>query len=448
MKVNKYNMYLKVSSIVIIAVLLLIPTGMITNLIHEREAVQKEAIEEVSSKWGDAQTLTGPFISIPYYKFIKQSSNNINDDGKIVRVKDYIHILPTELKLNGDLQPNLKNRGIHEIVVYNTNIHVAGYFEPINLNELDIPLENIRLSDAVLTTGITDLRGVKEQVQLKWNDTSSLFNPGVVSNDVVKSGINAPINLQNSDSLKHNFSFNLELKGSEYIYFTPVGKNTELAFKSPWKHPKFTGAFLPDTSDFENGFASKWKILHLNRNYPQMWTGPQYEIGSSAFGIDLFVPVDNYQKSFRASKYAILFIAFTFIAFFFIEVMNKVFIHPIQYILVGIALVVFYTLLLSLSEHIAFNFAFLISSLATILLVAGYVRAILGHAKFALLISGILFLMYSFIFVIIQLQDFALLFGSIGVFVILAIVMYVSRKIDWYSLNPDINIKKEVIEGN
>ncbi len=446
MKLSKYNMYLKVSSIVIIAFLLLIPTGMITRLIHEREYVQQNAIKEVSSKWGEAQTISGPFISIPYYKYIKQSDNTA-DNNKIVKVKDYIHILPAQLKLNGKMQPTLKNRGIYNIVVYNANVEVSGYFDPINLSELDIPLENIRLSDAVLTTGITDLRGVKEQVQLNWNDSSTLFNPGVVSNDVVKSGINAQIAIQNADSNQYKFSFDLSLKGSEFLYFTPVGKNTELAFQSPWQHPKFNGAFLPDTSNTSaSGFNANWKILHLNRNYPQMWVGPQYEIGSSAFGIDLYVPVDNYQKSFRASKYAVLFIAFTFITFFFIEVLNKVFIHPVQYILVGIALVVFYTLLLSFSEHMAFNLAFLISALATLLLVAGYVRAILGNAKFTLLISGILLLMYSFIFVIIQLQDFALLFGSIGVFIILAIVMYVSRKIDWYNLNPEANNKPYSVE--
>jgi inner membrane protein len=166
-----------------------------------------------------------------------------------------------------------------------------------------------------------------------------------------------------------------------------------------------------------------------------MWTGGNYSVKESAFGIDLLLPVDNYQKSYRSIKYAILFIGFTFLVFFFIEILNKVFIHPIQYILVGIALIVFYTLLLSISEHIQYNFAFIISALATLLLVAGYIKAILNSSKLTALISGILLILYTFIFVVIQLQDFALLIGSIGIFIILGLVMYYSRKIDWYNLN-------------
>ena len=158
------------------------------------------------------------------------------------------------------------------------------------------------------------------------------------------------------------------------------------------------------------------------------------------------MPVDNYQKSYRSIRYAILFIAFTFLVFFFIEVLNKVFIHPIQYILVGIALIVFYSLLLSISEHLKFNFAFIISAIATLLLVAGYVKAILKSNKLAILLTCILFLLYTFIFIIIQLQDFALLIGSIGIFIILGLVMYYSRKIDWYNLSLKETNDNNVVE--
>ena len=172
-----------------------------------------------------------------------------------------------------------------------------------------------------------------------------------------------------------------------------------------------------------------------------MWTGNKYSISDSSFGIDLILPVDNYQKSYRSIRYAILFIAFTFLVFFFIEVLNKLFIHPIQYILVGMALVVFYTLLLSISEHLNFNLAFLVSALATLLLIAGYVKAILKSKALTYFIVAVLTILYSFIFIIIQLQDFALLIGSIGIFIILGLTMYYSRKIDWFSLTLN-EIKK------
>lgn len=443
MKGLKYNIYFKVATIIFIGLVLLIPTSMIEGLIFERENTQKEAISEVSSKWANEQTISGPFVSIPYYKYIKEFSKK-DSVNKIVQVKEYIHILPTELKITGKINPELRNRGIYEIVVYNSKINVSGKFKELNLSEFDIPEKDILFDKARLSVGIDDLRGIEKGVQLDWNNQKSSFNPGVVSNDIINSGINATVAVQSKDSLSHTFSFDLDLKGSQLLYFTPVGKVTDITVTSPWKNPSFNGAFLPDSRTIsEAGFKANWNVLHLNRNYPQMWIGNSYSIKESSFGIDLLLPVGNYQKTFRSIRYAILFIGFTFLTFFFIEVLNRVFIHPIQYILVGIALIVFYTLLLSISEHVAFNLAFILAALATLLLIAGYVKAILKSNALTFLLTGILLILYSFIFVIIQLQDFALLIGSIGIFIILGLVMYFSRKIDWYNLNLKETEKKE-----
>lgn len=435
MKGLKYNIYFKVATIAFIGLVLLIPTSMIESLIYERQNTQQEAIHEVSSKWANEQTISGPFISIPYFKYIKEFSKK-DSVNKVVQVRDYIHILPNELKINGKIDPELRNRGIYEIVVYNSKIKIAGKFNAIKISDLDIPAKDIQLDKARLSVGIDDLRGIEKSVFLDWNKQQFSFNPGVISNDIISSGINAPINIKAVDSTSFTFAFDLDLKGSQRLYFTPVGKVTDIEVSSPWKNPSFNGAFLPDSRNVnESGFNAHWNVLHLNRNYPQMWVGSNYSIKESSFGIDLLLPVDNYQKSFRSIRYAILFIGFTFLTFFFIEVLNKKFIHPIQYILVGIALIVFYTLLLSLSEHLAFNIAFIISASATLLLIAGYVKAILKSNALTFLLIGILFIIYTFIFIIIQLQDFALLIGSIGIFIILCLVMYFSRKIDWYNLN-------------
>jgi inner membrane protein len=276
------------------------------------------------------------------------------------------------------------------------------------------------------------LRGIEKQIKLRWNGEYFNFNPGVTTNDVVQNGINSPISINLMDSTDYNFSFSLDLKGSQLLYFTPVGKVTDVNMTSSWKNPSFDGAFLPDTRKVTNkGFTANWNILNLNRNYPQAWTGSKFSLNESAFGINLLLPVDNYQKSYRAIRYAILFIGFTFMVFFFIEVLNRYFIHPVQYILVGIALVIFFILLISISEQLNFNSAYIISAIATLLLIAGYVKAILKSFKLTFLISGILFILYSFIFIIIQLQDLSLLIGSIGIFIVLGLVMYFSRKIDW-----------------
>lgn len=441
MKSLKTNIPLKVGAIVLIALLLLIPTAMIGDLIAEREHTQNQAIKEVSSKWGEEQTLTGPFISIPYYRYVKELTQK-GAPEKLVQVKDYLHILPTQLQITGNIQPEKRTRGIYEIVVYNSTLNISGEFNNIDLTGLDIQPQNILFDNAEFVVGINDLRGIEEEVKLNWNKDLISFNPGVASNDLVSSGINARVKIDPNDSSQYRFNFSLDIKGSQLLYFTPVGKVTNIDLKSDWPNPSFNGAFLPDSREVsEQGFTAQWNVLHLNRNYPQQWTGNRYAVGSSAFGIDLLLPVDSYQKTHRSIRYAILFIGFTFLVFFFIEVLNKIFIHPVQYILVGIALIIFYSLLLSVSEHLQFNLAFILSALATLLLIAGYIKAILKSGTLTLLTTGILTILYTFIFVIIQLQDYALLIGSIGIFIILAMVMYFSRKIDWYGLN--LNEKKE-----
>ena len=180
----------------------------------------------------------------------------------------------------------------------------------------------------------------------------------------------------------------------------------------------------------------------MNRNYPQIWIGSKYQIRESSFGTDLLLPVDNYKKSNRVAKYAILFVVLTFLVFFFVEVLNKVFIHPVQYLLVGIALVVFYSLLLAFSEHMLFNLSYILSSILTLTLVTAYATAILKSKKVGMMIFGILLILYLFIFTIIQLEDYALLIGSIGIFIILSIVMYFSRKIDWYQIKLGEEVDK------
>lgn len=417
---------------------------MIKSLIYERELTQNDAIREVSAKWGEKQTISGPFISIPFYRYVKEYSKK-NSSEKTVQIKEYIHILPTELNISGNINPEKRYRGIYEIVVYNSKLTISGSFNNIDLEAIDIHKKNILFNNAEFVIGINDLRGIEQQVNLNWNKQNISFNPGVSSNDVVSSGINAMLSIDTNNNSSYNFSLTIDLKGSQLLYFTPVGKVSDINLKSNWSNPSFNGAFLPDKREVnKNGFKANWNVLHLNRNYPQIWTSNKHTIENSSFGIDLLLPIDNYQKSYRSIQYAILMIGFTFLVFFFIEVLNKVFIHPIQYILVGIALIVFYTLLLSLSEHIQYNLAFIVSALATLLLIAGYVLAILKSKKLTLIISGILTVLYTFIFVIIQLQDYALLIGSIGIFIILGLVMYFSRKIDWYQLN--LNEKNERIE--
>lgn len=434
MKKLKNSIFFKVGIIFVLILLLLIPTTMVQDLIHERENVQQSAINEVSQKWSGGQTLAGPYLAIPYDKFIKQYSQK-DSVYKVVKLREWLYYLPEKLDINGTIKPEKRHRGIYEVVVYESELKINGTFKPIDFAQFEIEEQNIHFDKATLNIGISDLKGIEKQINLKWNNSEVPFNSGTSTAHIVQSGINASVLIENKDSVLHQFSLEIDLKGSQYLYFMPVGKTTDVNLKSNWTTPSFTGTYLPDSREVsEKGFTANWNVLHLNRNYPQSWIGTQHNITYSYFGTDLLLPVDNYKKAYRVAKYAILFLTLTFMVFFFVEVLNKVFIHPIQYLLVGIAIVVFYTLLLSFSEHIAFNFAYILASILTLGLITSYTAAILKSKEIGLLIFGILFILYSFIFTIIQLENYALLIGSLGIFIILALVMYFSRKIDWYNI--------------
>ena len=436
----KNNLYFKIGGIVLIALLLLIPTGMIKSIIYEREQTQREAIDEVSEKWGGAQTLQGPVLTIPYTRYVKEIDKATGKET-LVQITERLHVLPSKLDIQASVKPDRRHRGVYEIVVYNSALHVSGAFTKLDFKDLEAKGHSFKFNEATLNAGIDDLRGIEKQIELNWEGKKLPFNPGVSNQDIFYSGINSKVSISPTDDHLYRFSFDIELKGSQQLYFTPVGKETDVVLNSDWQTPKFDGAFLPDQHKTDKaGFKAHWNILNLNRNYPQSWTGSSYKLRDSSFGVDLKLPVDNYQKSHRSIHYAILFIGLTFLVFFFIEIFQSSGIHPIQYILVGIALVVvFYTLLLSISEHIRFNYAFILSALATVALISLYVRAILRSLKMSLFIAGLLSMLYIFIFVIIQLEDLALLIGSIGVFIILGLVMYFSRKIDWYNIGQDKN---------
>ena len=434
MKNLKSNVFVKVGIIIIMAMLLLIPATMVKQLVHEREEVHQSAINEVSMKWGNGQTISGPYIAVPYDKYITQFKND-NISKEIVKVRDWIYFLPENLTINGSIMPEKRYRGIYEVVVYDSNLKINGVFNPLDFTLADVEKNDIHYDQATLNIGITDLKGIEKQISLNWNDSIIYFNSGTTSRDIAYSGINTPILISEDNIEQYSFAMELDIKGSQYLYFIPVGKTTDINLKSDWQSPSFTGNYLPDERLLnENGFTANWNILHLNRNYPQVWKGREYSVNDSAFGTDLLLPVDNYTKSYRVARYAILFIALTFLVFFFVEVLRKVFIHPVQYLLVGLAVVMFYTLLLSFSEHITFNLSYLLAGILTLSLITGYTSAILRSKMVGGLILGILSIFYTFIFVIIQMEDFALLIGSLGVFIILGISMYFSRKIDWYNI--------------
>lgn len=418
MKRNAYS--IKAALIAVLVLLLLIPATMIMGLISEREHRQYEATGEVSNKWGDAQTVTGPALIIPYITKPGETSIAV--------------FLPDKLTVNGELLPEIRRRGIYEVPVYNSHLQINGSFPVLDIRELSISPDALLLKDAYLAVGISDMRGITNQAGVQWNGRSFLFNPGVTASTLFPHGmqVKLPLSLSDAGVVTGDFAINLDLRGSGQLFFSPVGKTTVININSNWTNPSFAGAFLPNTRKVhDKGFSASWQVSNLNRNYPQSWKGVNAYLNTADFGVKLFMPVDVYQQSTRAVKYAILIIGLTFLVFYFIELLQHKYVHPLQYILIGGALCIFYTLLIALAEQLNFSLAYLIAGILTILLVTFYTASILRSYRTAIGIGGALSLLYGFIYVIIRSEDQALLMGSLGLFLILAVVMYFSRRIKW-----------------
>lgn len=420
---------LKIVSIGILILVLLIPTSMISSLTQERESRRDSVVKEINQKWGMGQTLTGPFFTIPYKSFYKDENEkqkfNIH----------YLHILPERLKISGNIDPLVRYRSIYEAILYNAQITVSGNFTIPALSQSNIDPDNVLWNLAIFSIGITDMKGIGENIEITFNQKKYSVSPGLKTTDIAAAGVSSVIPLSPSENT-NPFLFQLNINGSEQLQFIPVAEETNVELKSGWPSPSFNGAFLPTTRNITaNGFSAQWKILHLNRNFPQFWTGNTYPVNTAAFGLKFLITADIYQKSNRLSKYAIMFIIFTFSAFFFSEIINRKRVHPIQYLLIGLAVILFYILLLSISEYVNFDYAYLLSALAVTILISGYAAGIVKNRRFTFTVFGILIILYSYLYIVLQLEDYALIMGSIGLLVVLSTVMYITRKIDWYTLD-------------
>jgi len=447
------SIMIKLFSIGFLILILLIPSSWIGDMIVERQQRAEQVMSEVADKWSGSQTLSGPVLVIPYRK------QEVLDHGKEgIEIREHVekaYFLPEQLDITGTIAPEILHRGIFDAVVYESALEIKSNFSQPVFKNLSIADDMVLWKDAYMIFGITDLRGISDNPTFMVGDKTLSAEP---SNDIGVSvkrttkevnseysnqtqelrnagssnGIIVKLNLENP-AFNENVKIKLNLRGSHRLDFVPAGKTTTVKLSGPWSDPSFDGEFLPATREVsESGFTASWKVLHFNRPFSQQWTDNNQQLNGADFGIKLLIPVDQYQKSIRTSKYGVLIILLTFVALFLVEITQKIRIHPFQYILIGAALTIYYTLLLSFSEHIGYNLAYIISSLATVLLISLYSITFLRNTRLTILFSLLLVIFYTFIFVIILQQDFSLLLGSIGLFLIVSLLMYFSRKVSWY----------------
>jgi inner membrane protein len=413
------SLTLKMVILAVMGLLLLIPLEMIKSVIRERQQSSEEIRKEISFQWSGSQIISGPVLNVPVLINSQDKDN--------VRTKAVFHILPEKLDIKGNVDTEKRHKSIYQAVVYTSDLNISGEFILPDITAAEI--KEILWDEAYLSIGISDNRGLKGTVEMNINDTMPEAVPGVRDADLFASGItfDLPSSLQGKTL---PFSSKIKLSGSESIRFIPLGKTTTVSLTSPWTAPGFIGNFLPAERNIDkSGFKANWLVTNLNRNFPQAWLGKEYSMDSESFGTDFIIQNDHYQKSLRSAKYGILFIALTFLSLIFIEFSFREKIHVFHYLLMSLALILFFSLLNSLSEYTGFTAAYLISASATIILILFFLRSLMRNRRHVLIITGMLLFLYAFIFVLLTLNDYAYIAGNIGLFVLLAITMRLSLKL-------------------
>lgn len=420
------SLTLKIILLAGMGLILLIPLEMIKSIIREREANSQKVKQEISMQWAGRQNVSGPVLNIPVKIFPVGE--------KAMPYTTIYHIMPETLNITGNIKTEKRHRSIYEAVVYTSSVQLSGEFK---IPEITPEEKNeILWENAYFTLGISDNRGVKGSVAINIESSAADAVPGLKDIEVFKSGISFPVSLS-SEKKSIPFSLNLDLSGSENLSFSPVGKTTSVTLASGWNSPGFNGNFLPAYRQVDvSGFKADWLVTNLNRNFPQVWQGNEFSPAADSFGVEFVLQADHYQKSLRSAKYGILFIALTFLALLFAEMAGGENFQVISYLLVSLALVLFFSILNALSEHIGFNSAYFVSSISTIGLIVLFLWKQATSRKPVWLILGLLAFLYSFIYILLTLNDYAYLAGNIGLFVLLAVTMAISIRLKVFRKQP------------
>ena len=420
-------------------IVLLIPLEFVKELIAERSLRQEEVVRDINSKWGNEVVLSGPILKIPYKTYKEEKvyiQKTKSYEIKTEEIMNVAYVFPDELNIDSSVKIKEEplKRGIYESAVYTADIDVQGYFPTINLSGRDIEPKDILWDKITVLIKSSNLKGVKDNLVVNANGSLLAMAPRY-SQEYLNAIQSAYVKGLSADKIETiPFSFNLKINGSESLQFIPIGKETKVTMESDWDSPSHMGKYIPEDGSREvsdDGFKASWKVLQINRQFEQKFYNRLPDLLEFAFGTKLIVPVDEYQKSERTTKYGFMVIGLTLLVFLLIQLVSRIYIHPFQYVMIGLALVMFYTLLISISEHSTFLKAYIVAAVSVLALITLYSRGILKGFKFPMLVSASLGSLYAFIYIIIQLENYALLAGSIGLFVILAIIMFASRKIDW-----------------
>jgi inner membrane protein len=437
------SLTLKLGAIALLILLLLIPLLMISGVIQDRQQLRDGVLEDIARSSSYSQQLSGPLMVVPYTKVVRTWKLNEKTNQRYQELgeeRGRLYFLPERFELNGQVETELRKRGIYEARLFHADNRISGHFSlPAQLG-IKEGFSDYQFDQPFLAVGISDIRGIENALKLELDGQRLDFVPG---SQVRWLGEGVHVTLPALDAkapTELTFGFNLRLQGTGQLQVLPVGKTSKVSLAANWPHPSFVGNYLPAQREVtDQGFTANWQTSFFSTNLQEAMnscvSGKNCEVfNSRSFGVSFIDPVDQYLKSDRAIKYALLFIVLTFAGFFLFEVLKSLAVHPVQYALVGVALAFFYLLLLSLSEHIGFALAYLLSAGACVLLIGFYVCHVLRSVRHGLSFSAGLAALYGLLYGLLSAEDYALLMGSLLLFGLLGVFMVLTRKLDWYGV--------------
>lgn len=421
--------------------LLGIPLVLVALLVYERQERSRAVEAEIASIWGGPQQMTGPFVVVPYTVKVETTTQQGARSEQIQERRAIF--VPEILDIKSEARTEVLHRSIFDVTVYKAEVTIGGRFGALEIAEVVANPESVRWRDATLVMSLAEVAGLKDVATATLNETETLpFAPSLGVPGSTQNGIHVRLAAArqlyvtpDAAPTPFTFQFKLSFSGSTSLSFAPAARETRVAMTSDWPSPSFSGAFLPnDRSVRPDGFSAAWKVPHLARSVPNAWSlnefGPE-RFYPYQFGVTFYQPVEFYDLVFRATKYALLFIASAFMAMFVLELLSARRVHPVQYLFAGLALVFFYVLLLSLAEHTGFLAAYLAASAATGGMLSLYLGKALASARGGWLMLAMFGALFGLLYLILRLEDYALLAGALLGFTMLTLVMFATLRVDW-----------------
>jgi inner membrane protein len=458
---RRLAVFLKIGCICLLIPFLLIPLALTNGVLQERQGLQQQAAREIAGIWGQRQQVTGPVLAVTYsYKAQVIRSRIVNGKKVDVEETDQLwstaYFLPENLVVTGTVEPEVRHRGIYDTIVYSTKLKLTGHFKP-DFAVAGIGADQVNWANTHVLFGVSDLRGIRSVSPVTINPSSGLgAGPSTglgagggkafdfeTANGVGGEGLSLAARVDGvTAGLTLEFAMEAALQGSERLDLVPAGKATQVTLGSPWADPSFGGAYLPvKRSVGAGGFTAEWETSHFSRGFAQSWSdrmtvSPEImqKLSAASFGVAFTQPVDGYRLAERAQKYGVLFFVLVFAVFFLFEITAALRIHPLQYAMVGAALCLFFLAFLALSEFWSTGLAYGAAAAACTVLIAAYAWSFLKTGRRTLVIGGGLAATYGYLYFVLKSQDYALVAGTAALFGVLALVMFCTRRINWYSL--------------